>query len=283
MPPRSTPTERQRRLGAELRKLRERAGLTARQAGELLSTAPTRINNIEAGRFGISAEKVRTFAVNYGCEDEELIAALAQMTAGRRSNWWEEYREVLPAGLLDLAETEHYARSIRVAQVVHLPGLLQTLDYARVVFQQSSHQLPAPEIEFRLSHRIKRQKILHGDEPTPFLATIHEAALRMQFGGRDATRAQLEHIVSMSEQPHVTVRVIPFASGAFPGAGHTVQLSEGPVPQLDTVSVDTEHGSVFPYADAQLATYRRFMDRFEAVSLAPEPSRDLIRKIASDL
>jgi transcriptional regulator with XRE-family HTH domain len=283
MPPRSTPTERQRRLGAELRKLRERAGLTARLAGELLSTAPTRINNIEAGRFGISAEKVRTFAVNYGCEDEELIASLARMTAGRRNNWWDEYREILPAGLLDLAETEHYARSIRVAQVVHLPGLLQTLDYARAVFQQSSHQLPAPEVEFRLSHRIKRQKVLHGDEPTRFRATIHEAALRMQFGGRAATLAQLEHIVTMSREPHVTVGVIPFSAGAFPGAGHTVQLSEGPVPQLDTVSVDTEHGSVFPYADAQLETYRRFMDRFEAVALAPDPSRDLIRKIASHL
>jgi transcriptional regulator with XRE-family HTH domain len=283
MPPRSTPTERQRRLGAELRKLRERAGLTAREAGELLSTAPTRINNIEAGRFGISAEKVRTFAVNYGCEDEELIAALANMTGGRRSNWWEEYREILPAAMLDLAEMEHYARSISMSQVVHLPGLLQTVDYARLVFQQSSHQLPQPEVEFRLSFRIKRQKILFDEEPTPFRAIIHEAALRMQFGGTDTTRAQLEHIIAMSQEPHVTLRVIPFSSGAFPGAGHTVELAEGPVSQLDTVSVDTEHGSVFPYADAQLANYRRFMERFEAVSLGPDPSRDLIRKIVSDL
>jgi transcriptional regulator with XRE-family HTH domain len=284
MPPRSTPTVRQQRLGAELRKLRERAGLTAREAGELLSTAPTRINNIESGRFGISAEKVRTFAVNYGCSDDELIAALADMTGGRRQrHWWEEYREILPAGLLDLAEMEHFARSIRQAQVLHIPGLLQTAEYAREVFQQSSHGLPPPEVEFRVSHRIKRQKILYDDSPTRFQVTIHEAALRMQFGGREVTRGQLKHVVTMSEHPHVTVRVIPFTAGTFPGAGHTVEVAEGPVPQLDTVMVDTEHGCVFPYADAQLANYRRFMDRFEAVSLPPDPSREFIREIVETL
>jgi transcriptional regulator with XRE-family HTH domain len=283
MPPRSTPTVRQQRLGAELRKLRERAGLSAREAGELLSTAPTRINNIEAGRYGISAEKIRTFAVNYGCTDEALISALAAMTGGRQRHWWEEYREVLPAGLLDLSEMEHYAVSMRVAQVVHLPGLLQTADYARLVFQQSSSELPPPEVEFRVSQRIKRQKILYGESPKPYQVTIHEAALRMQFGGRETARAQLEHIVAMSERPNITVRAIPFAAGAFPGAGHTVELAQGSVPQLDTVAVDTEHGSVFPYADAQLANYRRFMDRFEAVALAPDPSRELIETIITTL
>ncbi|MFD5320296.1 helix-turn-helix domain-containing protein [Streptomyces sp. NPDC127098] len=270
---------RQQRLGAELRKLRERAGLTAREAGDLLSTAPTRINNIESGRFGISRDKVRAFAVNYGCDDEALISALADMCGGRGRNWWDEYRDLLPAGLLDLAEMEHHARMIRVAQVVHLPGLLQTVDYSRQVFQQSSYELSPPEVEFRVSHRIKRQKILYGDSPTPFHATIHEAALRMRFGGPEVTHDQLRHIVAMSELPHITVRVIPFIAGTFPGAGHTVELAEGPVAQLDSVSVDTEHGSVFPCSDAQLASYRRFMERFEAIALEPNASRDLILAI----
>jgi transcriptional regulator with XRE-family HTH domain len=274
---------RQQRLGVELRKLRERAGLTAREAGELLSTAPTRINNIEAGRIGVSAEKVRAFAVNYGCADEDLISALAAMTRGRGRDWWDEYREVLPAGLLDLAEMEHYAESIRVAQVVHLPGLLQTVDYARSVFQQSSSELPPPEVEFRLSHRIKRQRILYREDPPPFHATIHEAALHMRFGGPDCTRAQLDHLLTMGTREHITLRVLPFSAGAFPGAGNTVELAEGPSPQLLSVSLDTEHGSVFPHADAQLANYRRFMARFEAIALPPGPSRELIARIADTL
>jgi hypothetical protein len=82
---------------------------------------------------------------------------------------------------------------------------------------------------------------------------------------------------------HVTVRVIPAASGAFPGAGNTVEIAQGKVPQLDSIVVDTEHGSVFPCADAQLASYRRLMARFEAISLAPDPSRQYIREIADAL
>lgn len=262
-----------------MRKLREAAGLSARQAAELLSTAHTRINNIEAGRYGISPEKIRAFAINYGCQDEALIEALTAMARGRQRGWWEEYRGILPAGLLDLAEMEHHATTVRVAQVVHLPGLLQTVDYARAVFQQSSYVLPQPEVEFRVSHRIKRQKILFGEDPTPFVATIHEAALRMRFGTAETSRSQLEYLITMSERPNITVRVVPFDAGAFPGAGSTVELAEGPVTQLDTVSVDTEHGSVFLYANTQLATYRRLMERFEAVALEPGPSRALIEKI----
>lgn len=283
MPPRTTPTLRQRRLGIELRKLRERAGMSPKEAGELLETAPTRINNIEAGRYGVSSEKVHHFATGYGCQDEELVAALMSMTGTRRRYWWNEYREQLPPALLDLTEMEHHARSIRVAQVVHYPGLLQTAEYARVVFQQSSRQLLPHEVEFRVSHRIKRQAILYGERCTPYQATLHEAVLRMEFGGRATTRAQLAHVLDMTERDNITVRVIPFAAGAFPGAGHTVEVAEGPVPQLDTVAVDTDHGSVFPHRDDELDSYRNFMTRFESVALPPHDSRDFVRRILENL
>lgn len=283
MPPRSTPTARQQRLGVELRKLRERAGLSTREAGALLSTDPARISNIEAGRFGVSAERVRTFACNYACADQALVDALTAMTADRARNWWEEYRGALPAGLLDLAELEHRATGMRTAQTTHLPGLLQTIEYARLVFRQSILQLPPHEVEYRVSHRIKRQAVLYRDDPPPYTAIIHEAALRMQFGGPDVTREQLLHIVEMSERDTVSVRVIPFAAGIFPGAGQTVCYAEGPVPQLDTVQLDSEHGTVFLYADAQLERYRTLLDRMEALSLKPAESREFIRSIAASL
>jgi hypothetical protein len=205
------------------------------------------------------------------------------MTAGRGRNWWDEYRENLPSGLLDLAELEHHATRIRTAQVAHLPGLFQTVDYARLIFRQSIPQLSPPEVEYRVTHRIKRQGILFAADPTPYTAIIHEAALRMRFGGKDVTREQLEYIVEMSEHDHVTVLVIPYEAGIFPGAGQTVLYAEGPVPQLDTVQLDAEHRSVFLHADLQLEKYRTFMTRFEAVALDEPASRDLIREIINDL
>jgi transcriptional regulator with XRE-family HTH domain len=283
MPPRAAATVRQQRLGAELRKLRERAGLTAREAGELLSVNAARLSSIEAGRFGVSADRVRMFAHSYGCPDEPYIEAMAAMTAGRGRNWWDEYRQSLPSGLLDLAELEHHATAIRTAQVAHLPGLFQTVDYARLIFRQSIPKLSPPEVEHRVTHRIKRQGILFAASPTPYTAIIHEAALRMRFGGRDVTRGQLEQVIEMSELNHVTVLVIPYDAGIFPGAGQTVLYAEGPVPQLDTVQLDAEHGSVFLHADLQLAKYRTFMTRFEAVTLEESASRDLIREIINEL
>ncbi|GAA2907737.1 helix-turn-helix transcriptional regulator [Streptomyces mexicanus] len=283
MPPSTIPTLRQQRLGAELRKLRERSGLTSSAAAALLGLKQAQISNIESGRYAVSADRVRTFARAYSCADEALIDALAEMTGGRTRGWWDEYRDHLPAGLIDLAELEHYAAELRVALVIHIPALLQTTDHARALFRAVFPPLQQYEIEHRLTHRIKRQGILHRDDPTPYTATIHEAALRMGFGGRDVADAQLKHLVAMSELPHVTIRVIPFGKASFHGTGQGIDYVAGAVPQLDTVQLDTHHGCEFLDAEAQLKKYRAVVDHMEASALSPEASRDLIHRIAQEL
>ncbi len=283
MPPSTIPTLRQQRLGAELRKLRERSGLTSSAAAALLGLKQAQISNIESGRYAVSADRVRTFARAYSCADEALIDALAEMTGGRTRGWWDEYRDHLPAGLIDLAELEHYAAELRVALVIHIPALLQTTDHARALFRAVFPPLQQYEIEHRLTHRIKRQGILHRDDPTPYTATIHEAALRMGFGGRGVADAQLKHLVAMSELPHVTIRVIPFGKASFHGTGQGIDYVAGAVPQLDTVQLDTHHGCEFLDAEAQLKKYRAVVDHMEASALSPEESRDLIHRIAQEL
>lgn len=283
MATRIAPTVRQRRLGIELRKLRERAGLSATQAAQMLGLTQSRVSNIEIGRLGVSAERVRTFAQAYGCSDCKLVDALTDMPDAKSRNWWDAYRERLVSGLLDLAELEHHATAIRTAQIALLPGLLQTSDYSRVVVQENIPSLPPPVVEQRVSFRIQRQEILYREEPTPYTAIIHEAALRMQFGGRDVTRDQLRHIVAMSERPNITVRVIPFSAGIIPGTGQTVLYAEGVVPQLDTVQLDIEHGATFLHADAQLEKYRTFMQCVQRASMAPAESRDFINRVVTSL
>ncbi|GHG72517.1 helix-turn-helix domain-containing protein [Streptomyces griseocarneus] len=283
MPVRSNPTGRQLRLGAELRKLRERADMSSTEAGRLLGTNQAQISNIEASRIGVSADRVRALARNYECSDHALIDALAGMTGERKRGWWEQYRGILSAGLLNLAELEHHATSLRGAYVAHLPGLLQTPEHARAIFRQVVPELSPPEVEHRVSHRIKRQAVLYRDKPTPCATVIHEAALRMRFGGASTAASQLQHILKMSEQEHITVRVIPFDAGDFPGAGQSILYATGPVHQLDTVHLDTEVGSVFLDSDAQLARYRVVLDRMEAIALPVSQSRDVIRSIMQSL
>lgn len=280
---RSNPTGRQLRFGAELRKLRERAGLTVTEAGQLLGLKPNQVSNTEAGRVGVSPERVRTLACHYRCADTALTEALCAMAADRTRGWWNEYREILPAALIDLAEIEHHASQLRTAITVHIPGLFQTTDHARELFRQVVPELSPPAIEHRLSFRIKRQIVLFRDPPTPCLAVIHEAALRMQFGGAAIAKGQLEHLLELSDLDHVTLRVLPFAAGSFPGAGQSIFYSSGPVPQLDTVQLDQSHGPVLLDAEAQLHMYRTLLDRTESLALHPKQSRDFILNLLHDL
>jgi transcriptional regulator with XRE-family HTH domain len=271
-------------LGTELRKLRERAGLTATEAGQLLGSKQTLISNIEAGRAGVSAERVRALACHYDCTDKALIEAIADMTGHRERGWWEQYRDLLAPPLLDLAELEHHAQSLRDSTTARIPGLLQTREYALEIFRQAVTELSPPDIENRLSFRIKRQVILfREDAPTPYEAIIHEAALRMKVGGATVARQQLQHLLDMSDRDHITVRAVPFDAGAYPGSGQSIHYAHGPVPQLDTVYLDQAHGLLFLDAEAQLHKYRTLFDRVGAVALAPARTRDLIHNLMREL
>ncbi|GAA2294544.1 helix-turn-helix domain-containing protein [Streptomyces violaceusniger] len=282
MPPRDALTVRQRRLGTELRKLRERSGLSSTAAAVLNGVNQARISNLEAGRYAVSAERVRTLARGYDAADPELIDALAAMAGRRERCWWEDYRDVLPKVMLDIAELEQDASGLRVALAVHIPGLLQTVDHARALYRETVPALEPYEVEHRVAFRIRRQGILHGARPLPYKVIIHEAALRLGCGGPKVARAQLEHLVAMGERDNITVLVIPFGSGPFPGSGQPIDYVYGPVPQLDTVTLDTDHGCEFLDAEAQLTKYRSVLDRLEETALTPEASRDLMRRVALD-
>ncbi|MPY64927.1 helix-turn-helix domain-containing protein [Streptomyces spongiae] len=284
MPSNSNPNLRQRRLGIELRKLRERTGFNVTQAATHLGVNQGRVSMIETGRTPLSADRVRAIASAYDCPDESLIDALASMTGRRARGWWEEYREHLPAALVDLAELEHHAAGLRAALIVHIPALLQTTDHARALFRQVAPPMRQYEIEHRLTHRIKRQGVLHRDNPPSYTATIHEAALRMGFGGPSVTSAQLQHLIDMSELAHVTVRVIPFGAEHFPTTGQSIDYIEGPVRELDTVQLDTHHKACeFLDAEAQLSKYRSVLDRMESCALSPAKSRDFVHRLAQDI
>lgn len=280
MPPRSTPTQRQKRLGAELRKMRLAAEATTEYAAGLLGVDRAKISNMEAGVRTISPERVRILACNFACDDEAYVSALAEMAGNRKRGWWEAYRGQLSAGLLDIAELEWHAKSVRAGLAMLVPGLLQTDGYARTLFAAALPPLSAAEVELRVALRMQRQQVLYREKPVSYVGYVHEAALRVEFGGAKVMRRQLEHLCEVSEHDTIDVRVIPFKAGAFPGAGQAVIYVEGPVPQLDTVELDAAHGPEFTHGQSQLAKYRAHLDWMETASLSTEASRDFIHDIA---
>lgn len=242
------------------------------------------MSNIEAGRMGVSEERLRTLAAFYLCDDQALIDALAAMTHERRGQfWWDEYRGILPPAFLDIAELEHHASYLRSLQTLSIPGLLQTEDYARTLFSSEVTMLPPAEIDARVEHRMRRQRILDRDVPPPLTMIIHEAALRMRYGGRKVLIQQFDRLLAVSERSNVTIRVLPFTSERYIEVTQPVLYAGGVVPQLDTAQMDNHLGGYHWDAEAELRRHRLLLDFAQQDSLDAVASREFIRQTAREL
>ena len=241
------------------------------------------MSHVEAGIAAVSAERIRRLAAHYACTDEALIDALAAMAGDRARGWWDEYRGVLPQVNLDVAEAEHHAVFLREVVITHVPGLLQTPDYARAVFRYMRPELPESELAPRVEHRMRRRAVIEGDNPTPYETIIHEFALRIRVADRQASLSQLRRILAEIEQGHAAVRVIPTDQDGFAGAGASMMYMGGPLPQLDTGLRDTPGGTMFIDAEAQLGRLRTLFRKVEKASLEPTASRDFIHRLTKEL
>ncbi|MFE7590872.1 DUF5753 domain-containing protein [Kitasatospora sp. NPDC057512] len=270
-------------MGIELRKMRDGASQTTAQAAAVFGLDRTKITQVEKGHYPITAERVRALAEAFGEADAEYVAALASMAEERHKGWWNEYRDFVPQGFLDICELEHYSMGMQSYQISHPPGPMQSERYCRAIFQYAQSPLTPRVVETRVEQRLRRSQTLMADGAHPYTAIVHEAALRMQFGGRDVTRDQLDWMLELSLRPHVILRVITFESGGFMGSGQAIIYAKGPVPRLDTVQYDSVDGPIFLHTTEHLSTYRGIIERMTDRSLSVEGSRDVIAKIKKEI
>ncbi|MEU3562865.1 helix-turn-helix transcriptional regulator [Kitasatospora sp. NPDC006786] len=280
---RSNPTLRQLRLGAELRRMREQAGLGGSQLARALGINPAHVTQMESGRTGISVERLRTIAALCMCVNEPLIDALADIITDRdKGGWWEEYRGNLSPDFLEVAEIEGRARGLSTYTMAFIPGLLQTNAYASAVFARNFPPLPCHEVDLRTSFRMQRQRIVRSGE-TPYLAYIHEAALRMQFSGPKVQAEQLGSLIEASELPTISVRVVLFEVDTLPLTHENFTYAEGPIPELDTAQMDSGLGNVLFDAPAHMTRFRTLLARIDSAALSEGESREFIRSIKKDM
>ncbi|MCX5211906.1 helix-turn-helix transcriptional regulator [Kitasatospora sp. NBC_00240] len=271
-------------MGIELRKMREFAGMTPQVMAAALGTDPPKISQMESGKAGISPDRLRSWASASKCTNQPLIDALAAMTQDRGKRWFDEYRGRLPAGFLNIAEMEYYAddeRGLVAWATTYIPGLGQTGPYAGAVFARIRPPLPRHEVDARTAFRVQRQRVVLDGKP--YTAYIHEAALRMQFGGPTVLREQLSSLLEDSERANVTIRAVPFDVDTFPGAGENLCVASGAVPELDTVQIDLTQGPQFIHAETELQTYRGMVSEMDMAALPPDTSRDFIHRIMKAL
>jgi hypothetical protein len=244
-----------------------------------LGTAQPKIAQIESGKAGISGHRLRSFATACSCENLPLVEALVAMTQERGKGWWDQYRGILPIGFLEIAEMEHHASALTCSSSVFIPGLFQTAAYAEAVFNQVVPPLPKREAEARTALRIERRQAARTAD-RPITVYLHEAALRMQFGGVQVLREQLEYLLDESERrPGVNVRVTPFDVDGPPGAGEDITYAHGPIPELDTVEFDVVGGPVFRDTESLLSRYRINFQRTDATALPRDEALRFIHDI----
>jgi hypothetical protein len=264
--------------------MREHIGMSINEAATLHRTDRTTVSNTESARSGVSSDRVRVWAANYRCPDAEYVHALAEMAARQRGPyWWDEYRDSLPDSLVDIAEMEHYATALRSAQIMHMPGILQTPDYMRGVFAEAVPTMDPVDLERHVEFRDRRAALLDRSEPPSCEFLIHEGALLMRFGDRQVLRRQLDYLLEQSGRPNIAIRVVPFAAGGFANVGSSTLYACGPVPQLDTVQIDVPTGVAFLHADTYLVNYRAVLDRMRGRALEPKASLDFIRQAAKEI
>ncbi|MEU9875400.1 helix-turn-helix domain-containing protein [Streptomyces phaeochromogenes] len=262
-------SERQRRVGAELRKLRQQAGLSVTEGSRLIDMGGPHLTHIEAGRTGIPSRRLRDLAKGYGCSNEEYLDALVSLAESKGKGWWTEYRKALPQRSLDLAELESLATGIQSYETLLIPGLLQTEAYMRALFLSSRPGASPAEIETLVSYRRARQQILSEDSPTKAHAVIHEAALRITVGGAEVMRGQLTHLLRAAQRPETTVQILPFDAGARAWFGTPLLVLDSTAHGLETVIL--EHpAEPLRLGDAEsIARYKGTFDTLSRNALSP--------------
>ncbi|MBV7696612.1 helix-turn-helix transcriptional regulator [Streptomyces sp. TRM70350] len=221
------PTVRRRRLGQELRRLRELKGMTAEEVAERLLVSQSKISRLENGRRSISQRDVRDLCGVYEVEDHRIVDSLMQMAKdSRQQGWWHSFGDI-PYSVYIGLETD--AASLRVYDPQVVPGLLQTRQYAEALIRGALPEATPTDIDRRVQVRLRRQERIAAEEnPLRLWAVLDEAAVRREVGNRQVMIDQLEHLLEMSQLPHVTVQLIPFEMGAHPGVSGQYAILEFP-------------------------------------------------------
>jgi transcriptional regulator with XRE-family HTH domain len=251
------PTLRRRRLGAELRRCREAAGMTQEQVSRRFEWHSAKVNRIETARVSVTPRDVRDLLHLYEVDDDEYRESLLNLArASREKAWWAEYREVVRPDSFIAMESE--ASAMRNWEPDVVPGLLQTEAYMRTLF--SVHRQPDPERAVAL--RRTRQRRLSGDNPIELFAVMDESVVHRSIGGPQVMAEQLRHLLAVRELPSVTLRILPYAAGEHPFLGVSMAVLEfRDATELNVVYVEGFDRQHYLKDPAEVARYRADFDR----------------------
>jgi len=264
-------------LGAQLRRLREAKQISPEEAGYVIRASHSKISRLETGRVSFKDRDIVDLLTLYGVTDEAQRQEIRELASRASSpGWWHGYSDMLASWFEEYLGLEEAATLIGTYEAQFVPGLLQTEDYASaVIMLRYSHPR---EISRRVNLRIARQSILSGPHATSLSAVIDEAVLRRPIGGPRTMRAQLKHLIEMSQQPNVTIQVMPFTAGGHAAAGGSftvLQFDEDELPDL--VYVEQLASAQYLVKPDVVGTYLDVLDRLRREAATPADSLRILQ------
>ncbi|MEU0388561.1 helix-turn-helix domain-containing protein [Streptomyces chartreusis] len=281
MPERST--TRRRQLGATMRKLRSRTGLTLEEAGRLVGVSKATVSRYETTAGPVKWIVVDALCREYGATDAERRAVVNLAKNAKEQGWWSSFADAIPESMNLLLTLEDEAVRENHFCCVYVPGLLQTRDYSTALQKANEVPLEPAEVERLVDIRMKRQEILTRQKPLHLWAILDESVVRRVVGSPTVMKKQLDRLLEANESPHITLQVLPFSKGAHAAALGSFVIIGGSEPALDVVYVDFHTGSLFLEKEEELERYRLAFEYLRAQALDMEASSALIHRARKEL
>lgn len=280
---RSSPSVRLRRLAAQLRELREAAGLTQEDVSERTGKDRSTLYRLESAQQRPQKSTLIQLLDLYGAAEPRRSELLTLLREASQRGWMRPYRSELPDVYSDYIGFEDEARSIANYESLFVPGLLQTEAYARAQLRGTLPNASEAEIESRVAARLERQPVLVKGDAPKLWAIMDEAALRRLVGGRDVMRGQAGHLLEARSLPNVTIQVIPYGAGAHPGMDGSFVILEFPDPDDPSiVYVESAAGGLFLEENAEIRRYMLMFEHLRAAASGLDATAALLEAIVSE-
>ena len=279
------PTVRRRRLGAELRRLREANSLKLEEVAEQLGLAPSTLSRIETGKAPTKTAYLTTMLGMYGIDDPAVRKVLVDMAReGHRKGWWSIYDDVLPSGFDIYVGLEAEASGLRSYETDVVHGLLQTTDYAAAVLRELRPRDSDEQVARGVDLRMQRQRLLDSDPPLDLWLILDEGAIRRNIGGAKVMRPQLEHLIQASRWSNVTLQVLGFETGAHAGLVGPFSILQFPERGDSEVAyTESVGGMIYLEKEREVRACAEAFDRMRAAALSPAASIELIQQVQEEL
>jgi transcriptional regulator with XRE-family HTH domain len=275
-----SPTLRRRELGARLRALRLEQALTVEQVAERLLCSPSKVSRMETGQRGATLRDIRDLCRIYGVVDHAQVTRLMDLAReGKQQGWWQPYELDYFATYVDF---EQAASTLSWYQSSTVPGLLQTVDYAKAMYKGSLPSEFTPERADELIEvRLRRQQILTSEGPLRLSAVCDEAVLRRVVGGPAVMAAQLQRLSEAANMPNVTLQVIPYSVGAHPAMDNNFDILEFEDVASPVVYVEGLMGWLYIEREHEVARYQQVFEHLRGIALDPQETIELIAEIGA--